>query len=183
MAIVLFLLMFRIDNDTTIVDTFDLIEINHYHNEWGVPRWTQVILWDWHRLDGKFHVEKWIMIKDAYQKTEEGEKKWEKMRREIESSIKNLDRKREWIRASEYPGDFVKNRFYPMKNWTTGYYEIRYRDNDRDRLIMCKIFRETHTQYDPEREDRDEHPVGIRRGLSLPRSDSIESVIEQLSHP
>lgn len=180
---ILFLLMFRIDYDDTIVDTFDVIEINHCYNEWGVPRWTQVILWDWHRLDAKFHVEKWIMIKDAYQKTEEGKEKWEKMRRDIEKSINGLEKKREWLRASEYPGDFVKNNLYPIKNWTTGYYEIKYKDGKRDRVIKAKIFRETHTQYDPESKDRKYHPTSTRRGLTLPQSKTVEDIVEQLTHP
>ena len=84
---ILFLLMFKIDYDDTIVDTFDMIEVNHYHNEWGVQVWSQIILWDWHSVDCKFHVEKWIMMDEAYVKTKEGRKKWEKA---VQESVRSL---------------------------------------------------------------------------------------------
>ena len=41
MVMILFLLMFKIDYDDTIVDTFDMIEVNHYHNEWGAANTKQ----------------------------------------------------------------------------------------------------------------------------------------------
>ena len=33
--LILLLLLFRIDNSSTVVDTFDRIEVNHHYNEWG----------------------------------------------------------------------------------------------------------------------------------------------------
>ena len=42
-SLILLLLCFRIDNDSTIVDTFDMVEVNHYHNECGVDCWSQLI--------------------------------------------------------------------------------------------------------------------------------------------
>ena len=81
--IILLLLCFRIDNDSTIVDTFDMVEVNHYHNECGVDCWSQLICWDWNSHRKKFEVQHWIMMEDAYKKTEEGQKKWEKLRRDV----------------------------------------------------------------------------------------------------
>ena len=40
--LILLLLLFRIDNSSTVVDTFDRIEVNHHYNEWGAEVWTQL---------------------------------------------------------------------------------------------------------------------------------------------
>lgn len=183
MGLILFLSLFRLGDENLIVDTFDIIEVNHYHNEWGVQVWSQIILWDWHSFDCKFHVEKWIMMDDAYVKTKEGRKKWEKAVQEIKDNLEPLERKQQWGWASYYRGDFVYGKFYPKKNWTTGYYEIKYKDGKRDRVIKAKIFRETHTQYDPESKDRKYHPTSTRRGLTLPQSKTVEDIVEQLTNP
>jgi len=180
MVMILFLLMFKIDYDDTIVDTFDMIEVNHYHNEWGVQVWSQVILWDWHSSDSKFHCEKWILMKDAYVKTKEGRKKWEKAVQEIKDNLEPLERKKQWMWASEYKGDYVDSKFIPRKNWTTGYYEIKYDDENIRRIIRSKIYKETHTQFDPEVKDRKFHPTAKRRGLTLPQVKTIEDIIDNL---
>ena len=166
MAIVLFLLMFRIDNDTTVVDTFDVIEVNHHCGEWGYEKWTQLICWNWKRGDKKFHVEYWVMMKDAYSKTEEGEKEHEKRRREIESKIKSIELKRDFLRESEYMGDFVGGKLFPRKDWKNNIYVIQYIDRNVRRKIQAKIFRETWTQHDPEQRDRKEYPQNLRSGIT-----------------
>ena len=180
-GLILLLSLFTISDDDVIVDTFDMIEVNHYHNEWGVQIWSQVILWDWCDLDHKFHCHKWIMMKDSYVKTEQGKAKWEEARREIENSLETFERRKQWMWASEYRGDFVNGKFYPKKDWTSGYYEIKYRDKNHQRVIRSKIFRETHTQYDPEVKDRKEYPTSRRRGLTKQVEKSVEKIIEELS--
>lgn len=184
LALILFLLTFDLSQETRIVDTFDMIEVNHHYNEWGVETWAQLILWDWHEQDSAFHVEHWIMMKDAHEETEEGEKEWEKKRRKIEQKIKSIELRERWLWASQYRGDFVGGKFFPIKNWTNRYYEVKYNDGKHDRLIRAKIFRETHTQYDPESRDRQTHKD--RRGLTklgeglLSDAVSIEGILEDL---
>lgn len=184
LAVILFLFTFELRQQTRIVDTFDMIEVNHRYNEWGVETWSQLIMWDWHEKDSKFHVEHWIMMKDAHEKTEEGEKEWEKYRRKVEQEIRTIDLKTEWLSASYYRGDFVGGKFFPIKNWTNRYYEVKYNDGKRDRLIRAKIFRETHTQYDPESRDRQVHKN--RRGITKEGQDllydalSIEGILKNL---
>jgi hypothetical protein len=179
-GLILFISLFKVGNDDVVVDTFDMIEVNHYHNEWGVQTWSQVVLWDWYSSDSKFHCEKWIMMTDAYEKTKEGEKRWEIARRQIEQTLETLERREQWMWASEYKGDYVNSKFLPKKNWTTGYYEIKYNDKKIRRIIRAKIFRETHTQFDPEVKDRKFHPTSKRRGLTLPQVKTIEDIIDDL---
>ena len=179
-GLIFFLSLFKVGDENIVVDTFDMIEVNHHHNEWGVQVWSQIILWDWHSVDCKFHVEKWIMMDDAYKKTKEGEKKWETTRRQIEQTLETLERKKQWMWASEYRGDYVDSKFLPKKNWKTGYYEIKYNDNKIRRIIRSKIYRETHAQIDPEAKDREFHPTKTRRGLTLPQSKSVEDIINDL---
>ena len=181
MGLIFFLSLFKVGDVNIIVDTFDMIEINHHHNEWGVETWAQVILWDWHPAGSKFHCEKWIMMKDAHKKTDEGRKKWQKLRREIEQGLNTLERRKQWLNASNYMGDFsTDSKFYPRKNWTTGYYEIKYNDDKNiRRIIRAKIFKETHTQIDPEAEDRKFHSTAIRRGLSKQARLDIENIVDR----
>ena len=179
--LILFISLFKVGNENVAVDTFDMIEVNHHHNEWGVETWAQVILWDWHPAGSKFHCEKWIMMKDAHKKTDEGRKNWEKLRRKIEQGLDTLERRKQWLNASHYMGDFSSDsKFYPRKNWTNGYYEIKYNDKKIRRIIRAKIFRETYTQYDPEVEDRKYHPADKRRGLTLPQFKTVEDIINNL---
>ena len=163
--IILLLLLFDINKDPTIVDTFDMIEVNHYHNDWGVEKWSQLICWDWRSYDNSFRVEYWVMMKDAYEKTEEGEKKWEKQRRKIADQYKDFNQRQSWLNSSQYKGDFEGGKLYPKKDWKSGYYEIQFIDGGVSRTIRAKIFRETYTQHDPEVADRDFHETESRRGL------------------
>lgn len=171
MKTILFIIaiLVRIDHDPTMVDEFDMIEVNHYHDrEWGTEEWSQLICWDWNQAkDNKFHVEWWVMMKDAYKKTEKGEKDWEVKRRKIEAQIRDINLKWEWIKNSSYKGDFVGGKYYPVKNWKTGYYEVRFVDKRGiPRLIKSKIFRETYTTHDPEISDKDFFHKNLRRGLT-----------------
>jgi hypothetical protein len=163
MGLIFFLSLFKVGDENIIVDTFDMIEINHHHNEWGVETWAQVILWDWHPAGSKFHCEKWIMMKGAHKKTKEGRKNWEKLRREIEQGLDTLERRKQWLNASNYMGDFsTDSKFYPRKNWTTGYYEIKYNDKNIRRI-----------------KDRKFHSTATRRGLSKQARLDIENIVDR----
>lgn len=42
---------------------YSMIEVNHRVNRSGDHMFTQAILWDWHKLDKKFHVQAWTMLR------------------------------------------------------------------------------------------------------------------------
>ena len=164
--LILLLLLFRIDNSSTVVDTFDRIEVNHHYNEWGAEVWTQLICWDWNPRKGVFRVEHYIMMKDAYEETEEGKKKWDKKVRDIADKIKDWMTRVDFLSSCRYRGDFVGGKYYPFKNFRTRYWEVKFFDQGFRRIIKAKIFTETHTQYDPEVADREFFPSQLRRGLT-----------------
>jgi hypothetical protein len=167
MAILFLVLFLRIDHNAPTVDTYSRIEVNHYHNEWGVEVWSQLICWDWYGRKSVFHVQHWIMMKDAYQKTEEGQKKWDKAIRAYADKIKDWEVRRDFLNASAYRGDFVGGQYYPLKNFRTKYWEVKFLDKGFPRVIKSKIFVETYTQYDPEVADREFFHTKHRRGLSM----------------
>lgn len=161
--LILLLLIFRIDPNPKIIDTFDILEVNHTYNEWGGKGLVQVMGIDWHRRETDFHVEWYKVLRNCHIKTEEGEKKWLKKRREIADKIKDWMTRLDFLNSTDYVGEFDKsNEYYPVKNWRSGYWEIKI-DN---RIIRAKSFSETHTSYDREVEDRKSHPIALRRGLT-----------------
>ena len=162
--LILILIFFlRIDPNPPVIDTFDMLEVNHKCNEYGAVNMDQVIAWDWSRRDKKFHCQWWKDMGDSSRKkTEEGEAKWMKKRRDIADQIKDWQERKHFLDNTSYRGDYVGGKYKPVKNWRTGYWEIRV-DN---RIIRAKIFKETHTAYDPELEDRKEFGSRSRRGLT-----------------
>jgi hypothetical protein len=166
--ILLISLLLRIDHNTPTIDTFDILELNHTYNEWGGERLVQIMGVDWHRSDRDFHVEWYKVLRDCHIKTEEGEKKWLKERREIADKIKDWMTRLDFLNSTEYKGEFNKmHKYYPKKNWRSGYWEIKL----DGRIIRAKSFQETHTTNDREVEDRKEHPTSIRRGLSKTKAE------------
>jgi hypothetical protein len=102
MISIIFILLFRIDHNAPTVDTFDMIEVNHKFNEWGACQLDQVIAWDFHKKDHKFHVEWWKNMRDARKKTKEGEAKWLKKRREIADKIKVWETRKSFLANTDY---------------------------------------------------------------------------------
>tara|TARA_R110000751_G_scaffold45637_1_gene103392 strand:+ start:622 stop:1071 length:450 start_codon:yes stop_codon:yes gene_type:complete len=148
-----------------------MVEINHHYNEYDAEKWSQLILWDWsygrplfNHKNKKFHVQKWVMMKDAYDKTKQGEKKYLKIREEVADTIKDHMARANFINNTHYIGDFVGGKYYPFKNHKTGYWVITCHDGEVFRRIQAKIFRETHTRHDPELLDREEFNSKYRRG-------------------
>lgn len=165
------LLLFAIcGNGNEVQDHFDMLEVNHFHNQYGAPVFVQLIYWDWFPEDCRFHVQGWRMMKDAYDKTDAAH------RREYEAGVDRWLRRvsniseRSRIRSRmEYKGKFVGGRLYPIKHHCTGRYQVRFRDDSGvDRLITANLFRETYTTYDPEVDDRKYLPNNARRGLTTP---------------
>jgi len=105
-------------------------------------------------------------MKDAYKKTEEGKKKWDKKTKTYADKIKDWEARRDFLNASAYRGDFVGGKYYPFKNFKTGYWEVKFFDKGFRRVIKSKIFVETYTQYDPEVADREFFHTDFRRGLT-----------------
>jgi hypothetical protein len=105
-------------------------------------------------------------MKDAYKKTEEGKKKWDKKVRAHANKIKGWEDRRNFLNNSSYHGDFVGGKYYPFKNHKTGCWEVKFFDRGFHRIIKGKIFLETYTQYDPETENREFFHPELRRGLT-----------------
>ena len=163
MVQIIFLIsLFKVDPNPPIIDTFDMLEVNHKCNEYGVVNMNQVIAWDWHKRHKKFHCQWWKNMGDsAKEKTKEGETEWMKKRRAIADKIKDWETRKHFLNNTPYMGEYVGGKYAPIKNWRTGYWEIKF-DN---RIIRAKIFRETHTTNDPEVDDRQEFDTKARRGL------------------
>ena len=85
-------------------------------------------------------------------------------RRAKADKIKDWVLRKDFLNKTHYAGDFVGGKYWPYKNWRSGYYEIKY----ENRIIRAKIFRQTWTTYDPEVEDRKKFPVDLRRNLTKP---------------
>jgi len=167
-SLIAILLLMRIDHNAPVVDTFDMLEVNHKCNEYGVVNMDQVIAWDWHKRDKKFHCQWWKDMGDsAREKTKEGEAKWLKKRRDIADQIKDWQQRKHWLDNTSYKGEYVGGKFAPVKNWRTGYWEIKL----EGRIIRAKSFQETHTNHDPEVEDRKEFDKKARRGLTKTRAE------------
>ena len=176
--LILLVLMFDLNKEPPYVDYFDRIEVNHYHNEWGAEVWSQLICWDWNPRKGVFRVEHYIMMKDAYKETEEGKKKWDKKIRDKADKIKDWMTRLSFLNDNRYRGEFVGGKYYPSKNFRTGYWEVKFLDKGFNRIIKSKIFVESRTQYDPEAADREFFPVKYRRGIKkIPTNQSKSSVI------
>ena len=166
------LLLFAIGgNSNEVHDHFDMLEVNHFHNQYGAPVFVQLVYWDWFPNDCRFHVQGWRMMKDAFDPSDTAH------RREYEARVDRwLQRisdiaERSRIRSRlEYKGKFVGGRLYPTKHHCTGRYQVRFRDDSGvDRLITADLFRETYTTYDPEVADRKLLPDKARRGLTAPK--------------
>lgn len=48
-------------------DQVDLIEVNHYYNEYGKHEFDQLIFYDWSADESRFHVRAWRLIKHESQ--------------------------------------------------------------------------------------------------------------------
>ena len=164
--IICLILLVRIDHGSILKDHYDMIEVNHYYNDYGSERWTQLIMWD--RIDNKYHVQKWVMMKDAYTKSEAHQKKYEKNRRKIADKIKDRGFRRDFLDHTHYIGEFTGGKYYPHKLHKTGIWVVLAHDGRWLRRITADQFSETHTLYDPELLDRKEYDLKFRRGWRLP---------------
>ncbi len=165
----LLLLVALLGDSNEIHDHFDMLEVNHFHNQYGAPVFVQLIFWDWYRTDSQFHVQGWMMMNDAFDNSDADH------RRDYEadldrwlSHVSNISQRSRIRRHMVYKGKFVGGRFYPIKHHGTGYYRVRFYDDGVHRVITANLFRETYTNSDPEVTDRKSLPELARRGLSAP---------------
>ncbi len=52
----------NIDTSSSIHETVDLIELNHFHDEQGRPVYDQVIFYEWSASQAKYHVRAWCLV-------------------------------------------------------------------------------------------------------------------------
>lgn len=149
--------------DGTVHDTVDLIEVNTvYDQDDGFPRFTQLIFWDWHDIDRKFHVVAWTMYDNIWVEDEEHEKKW--MKALMDHCVKTGENFQNLTHRYRGKYDPVPGMTFPQKE-KDGYYHIVVYKTYKRFDIKAKIIRETNTMYDPEVEDRREYKDHKRRGI------------------
>jgi len=172
--IYLFLILFiKIDLSPKVVDTFDIIEVNHTYNKWGGKGLVQVMAIDWVKDDRSFHCQWYKVLRNAFVKTEEGEKRWLKNRRNLADMIKDWPTRQDFLINTPYQGEFNEmHELYPVKNWKTGYWEVKF----SNRIIRSKSFTETHTYYDSEVKDRKNWPVSKRKGLTKTKEELVKEL-------
>lgn len=104
----------------------DLIELNHFVDEDGREVFQQVIFYDWSRMNRRFHVRAWRLVKH-------------------ESQI-------------------------PIRHWKPSRYECTWHDEGVLRRVWAPQLRETWSQTDPERVNRELLPEDQRIPLLAPKT-------------
>lgn len=180
-SLILLLILFKIDAHKThddIIDTFDIIEINHVHNEWGVETLAQIVVWDWIPNQRSHHVQWWRGMQNCRirgDSVKEQEDAWNKKRRRIADSIKDWPTRKDFLDNSTYRGEFDRDhKWIPKLNNKTGYWEIQYTEKH---IIRAKHFQETYTDFDVEHRDSKEWPARARKGLTKVKSGDADPVI------
>ena len=142
----------------------DIIEVNHVHDQYGFPKFVQLIAWDWCAERKRYHVRAWKLMDDAYQ--DGGPNHRTAFDAEVEriaDGIKNWQAQAAFLRAAIYRGVFVGGRSYPQ--FRRGEYVSRITSKDGvTREVIANRRIETHTQFDREYADRDAWPESARVG-------------------
>ena len=143
----------------------DMVEINHYHNEWGQEIFSQVIWWEWSKWENDFVVVDWRLLTDAYE-ADDGHRAATMKEIDRMSELVPLRERSSWRGRAErmYKGRFVGGRLMPRR--LGGKYVVRFMDGGFYRVVVASTFRETWSQKDPERENRKLLPEESRRKLS-----------------
>lgn len=131
------LLLSIIPHDSVAREEVDLMEINHFYDEYGRLVFDQVIFYDW------FNNIK-IPIIDEDSTIISGTP---------DQSIVNNYKigSRFQVRAWR----LIKSQWHvPYKDWSLGGYSILWQDGEQIRFLHSKQIKETWTQYDPELVER-----------------------------
>lgn len=147
--------------DEAIVDVFDQVEVNHFHDSNGGWVFDQII---WRSLNKRntqeieYRVEAWRLIKDRRGKRPKD--KQDKLA--WDADPKNAG-------VVFIPEIIGIDPVFPRANKETGKYESVFFDNGILRKVTANIKVESWTQHDPELLDREKNPKEKRRELSLLR--------------
>jgi hypothetical protein len=136
-----------IPHDSVFRESFDLVEYNHFYDEYGRLVFDQVIFYDWCE---DFTIP---AIKEE-RHFETGELLVEGKDKEVVSRYNVVA----W-RLVKHPTQV------PYRDWLLGGYSIFWQDGEQIRLVNSKNYRETWTQYDPELVERTFLPKEKRREL------------------
>ena len=52
----------NVETNSSVHETVDLIELNHFHDEQGRPVYDQVIFYDWSASQAEYHVRAWCLV-------------------------------------------------------------------------------------------------------------------------
>lgn len=152
----------------TLQDRFDMIELNHMHDEVGRPTFVQLVFWDWSSHRKAFVCQGYYMLDGSIVKTDEGKKDWDKRVEKAIQKLAPLERAM-ILKHLEYKGHYERHPAHPERLWASRVYRSKWIEkNGTIRSVIATQFRETKTQHDPEVEDRKLYPVELRRGLRKP---------------
>lgn len=158
------LLIFTTSDPFKVHEMCDLIEINHYHNEWGFLDFTQMIFWTWSEKDKTYHVRDWRFIKDGHNMTiKEHKASFDQAVKASLESISDIHRQEDFLKAVKYNGLFFGGPSYPTKRGK--YHVTRFKEDSVWYEIKAPSFVQTYTQHDREIADRDDWPVPMRRTI------------------
>lgn len=164
MLAVFFLVMAGLNHQpmATLTDRFDLVEVNHFHDEFGFPVFDQLIFRNWHRSTHGFRVEAWVMLRNGRVFTAQGQAAFDKELDEVASRLSLLDAM-DLRRSARYRGDYEGGRSHPQRFGTR--YITWFHQDGWTREIHTASMIETWTQYDPERIDRRHLAESERKGF------------------
>lgn len=148
----------------TLVDHFDLVEVNHVHDKFGFPVFDQVVFRNWHTSTHGFRVEAWAFMRDSRVFTAEGQAAFDKALNAAADrmSIRDAMELRHSVR---YRGDYEGGRMHPKK--FGGRYITVFRQDEWKREVHTKWMIETWTQYDVELADKKHLDESDRKGFRV----------------
>ena len=145
---------------------YDLVEVNHVHDEWGVPDFTQLIFWDWSRRDKCHHVQAWSMMRDDRDKSNAKHRAaFDAAVDAVAGSLTGYRQQESFRYAAKYTGEFVGGPMFPRHDYLAGVFRVTM-DREGGRMhVTAASMVETFTQYDREVKDRKVWPESKRRGF------------------
>ena len=156
----------------TVVDRFDMLEVNHACCRYGNPTLDQILFWDWDKTASDWRCQGWRLLKDCRDKNDPDKRRLHDAR--VDSFLKHLH----WQAQAEarpqlaYRGEYVPGPWHPVHDWISGDYVIAVMHKGSDRRIVAKLFRESWTGNDPERENLKKFTGELRRDLLETTDDS-----------
>lgn len=143
---------------------YDILEVNHVHDQWGFPIFVQLIAWDWDRHTKRHHVQAWRILRDGYElDNKEHREAFEKHVEQVKSKYNSMGMRQRVANSVKYRGKYVGGHDYPRRQ-LGGLFVARWTDDGVTRVALAEALLERHTQHDPELEDRHEWPETARRG-------------------